>query len=159
MKRTLLPILLLLCLTTLAIPQKKKVKKSKQKETITKVEYETFTRRGRTEVTITKDSAISIGRTEKKFILMNTAKWNELVKTLQAVKLSTIPSWSSPTKAREYDGAAHCKIAVSTKANTYESQTFDSGKPMKQLQGLYDAIDKIRNEIDADGKECAVRQE
>lgn len=159
MKKILIPIILLLSLAAFAIPQKKKIKKAKQKETITKVEYETFARRGKTEVTITKDSAISIGRTEKKFILLTPTKWNELVKTLQAVKLSAIPSWASPTKAREYDGAAHCKIAVSTKANKYESQTFDSGKPMKQLQILYNAIDSIRNDIEAEGKEYAVQPE
>jgi hypothetical protein len=159
MKKILLPIILLLSITALAAPQKKKLKKAKQKETITKVEYETFARRGRTEVTITKDSAISIGRTEKKFILMTAEKWNAVAKSLNAVKLSVIPSWESPTHQREYDGASHCKISVSTKNNKYESQYFDSGKPMKQLQAVYDAIDNLRNDIDANGKEYDTKAE
>ena len=158
MKRTVLPIILLLCLTAFAVPQKKK-KKAKQKETITKIAYETFARRGRTEVSITRDSAISIGKKEKKFILMNSAKWSALVNSLNTVKLPAIPSWASPTKAREYDGAAHCKIAISTKANTYESKYFDNGRPMKQLQALYNAIDSLRNEIETAGKEYSLRAE
>jgi competence protein ComGF len=150
MKKILLSIIILLSIAAFAYPQKKKLKK--QKDTITQIEYETFSRRGRTEVTITKDSAISIGRTERKFIVITTAKWNQLLKSVQALKLSTIPLLKAPTKKREYDGAAHCKITVSTKANKYESQYFDSGKPMKSLQALYDGIDKIRNTIDSDGE-------
>ena len=153
MRRIFIPLILFLSLTAFVYPQKKKVKK--QKETITKVEFETFARRGRTEITITKDSAISIGRTEKKFILMTGDKWKEIVNSLKAVKLSSIPTWESPTKKREYDGASHCKIVVSTKTHQYESQYFDSGSPMKQLKALYDAIDTIRNEIDSDGKNYA----
>ena len=159
MKKILIPIILLLSITALAMPQKKKCKKVKQKETITKVEYETFARRGRTEVAITKDSAISIGRTEKKYILMTAEKWNAVAKSLSAVKLSAIPSWKSPTHKREYDGASHCKISVSTKNNKYESQYFDNGTPMKQLQSLYDAIDNIRNDIEANGKEYILKAE
>ena len=153
MKKILLPILLLLSIIAFACPQKKKCKKTKQKEIITKVEYETFARRGRTEVTITADSAISIGRTEKKFILMTAAKWNAILNSVKAVKLSSIPTWESPTKRREYDGAWHCKISISTKAKKYESQYFDSGDPMKQLQALYDAIDSLRHAIESDGKQ------
>ena len=159
MKKILIPIILLLSITALAVPQKKKCKKVKQKETITKVEYETFARRGRAEVFITKDSAISIGRTEKKFILMTPEKWNVVAKSLSGVKLSAIPSWVSPTHQREYDGASHCRIIVSAKNKKYESQYFDSGKPMKQLQALYDAIDNIRNDIDANGKVYSTQAE
>ena len=90
---------------------------------------------------------------------MNCAKWNALRKSLHSVKLSAIPFWPSPTKAREYDGAAHCKIAVSTKKNKYESQSFDGGNPMKQLKPLYNAIDSIRNFLEADGKEYAAATE
>ncbi len=127
----------------------------KQTETVTKIEYENFARRGRTEITITKDSAISTNKAGKKYVLMTTAKWNELAATLKNIKLSAIPTWVSPTKAREYDGASHAKIAVSTKSNTYESQYFDGGKPMKQLQSLYDAIENLRSTIEEEGKECA----
>lgn len=152
MKNIFILLILLISIAAFAIPQKKKTKKAKQKETITKVEYQTFTRRGRTEVTITKDSAITIGSTERKFILMTPGKWNEITGTLKSTKLSSIPTWESPTKKREVDGASHCKMMVSTKANTYESQYFDGGKPMKGLKALYDAIGGIRNDIDSIGK-------
>lgn len=155
MKKVFIPLLLLLSIAAVALPQKKKAKKAKQKETITKVEFETFTRGNRAEVTITKDSAISIGTREKKYIVMSAAKWNELCVALKKVSLSSIPVWEAPTKAREYDGAAHCRIMVSTKNKTYESKYFDSGQPMKQLQALYDVIDSLRNTISEEGKEYA----
>ncbi len=129
------------------------MKKAKQKEAITKVEYETFTRGQRYDVTITKDSVISIGRTGKKFILVTTEQWNEICAAVKNVTLSSIPGLQAPTKAREYDGAAHCRIAVSTKKNTYESQYFDGGQPMKQLQALYDVIENIRSVVKEEGKE------
>lgn len=129
------------------------MKKAKQKETITKVAYETFTRGQRSEVTITKDSAISIGRTEKKFILITTQQWTEVCTAVKNITLSSIPGLQAPTKAREYDGAAHCRIAVSTKKDTYESQYFDGGQPMKELQALYDVIESIRSVIKEEGKE------
>jgi hypothetical protein len=153
MKRILIPILLLVSIITFGVPQKKKkIRKARQTETITKIEFESFARRGRTEVTITKDSVISIGRTEKKYILMTAEKWTVLMNALKKLKLDDIPNWQSPTKAREYDGAAHCKFLVSTKNKQYESQYFDSGKPMKQLQALYDAIENIRTVISEEGK-------
>ncbi len=152
MKKVLIPILLLFSIASFALPQKKKIKKATQKETITKIAFETFTRRGNIQVGITKDSAISIGRTEKKFILVSADKWNKILSSLKAVELASVPKWKSPTKQREYDGASHCRITVSTKKKIYESQYFDGGKPMKQLQALYDAIDAIRNDIDAEGK-------
>lgn len=152
MKKTFLPILLLFCLAAFTLPQKKKIKKAKQKETITKVEYQTFTRLGRTAITITKDSAISIGRTEKKFILMTGDKWKEITGALSAVKLSVVPALPSPTRQREVDGASHCRMTISTKNNTYESQYFDGGRPMKELKLLYDAIGSTRNEIDSIGQ-------
>jgi hypothetical protein len=152
MKKTFLPVLLLLCLTAFALPQKKKAKKARQKETITKIEYHTFTRRGHTDVTITKDSAISIGRNEKKYMLMTAGQWNEITSTLRTIQISAIPGWESPTKKREVDGASHCKILVSTKTSTYESQYFDGGRPMKELQALYDAIAGVRSDIDSIGK-------
>lgn len=154
MKKILLPLLLLLSIVAFACPQKKKLKKVKQQEAVTKIEYESFARRGRTEITITKDSAISIGKTDKKYILITPAKWTEITNALKSVKLSSIPTWESPTKQREVDGAAHCKIAVSTRANKYESQYFDGGKPMKQLQALYNVIEAIRKDVDSNGKEC-----
>jgi len=129
------------------------MKKAKQQPAITQIAYESFARRGRTDIVITKDSAISIGKNSRKYIMMSPAKWNELTASLKLVKLASIPTWVSPTKAREYDGASHSKISVSTKTTTYESQYFDGGKPMKQLQALYDAIDKLRVSIEEEGKE------
>lgn len=157
MKRILISILLLLSIASFAHPRKKKVKK--QVHTITKVTFETFTRRGRTEVTVTKDSAISIGRNESKFILLPAGEWTKVVNSLKKVKLSEIPTWESPTKAREYDGAAHCQIVVCTKSKRYESQSFDGGHPMKQLQALYDVVQNFRNDIDTNGQEYAVKAE
>lgn len=153
MKKVAIPLLLLLVsVISFALPQKKKVKKARQKDAITKIEYETFTRGNRSEVRITKDSAISIGRSEKKFILITEAKWNTVCAALKNVTLSAVPALEAPTKAREYDGAAHCKIIISGKSVSYESKYFDGGHPMKELKQLYDVIESIRTEIKDEGK-------
>ena len=148
MKKIAVIILLLVSIAPNSFSQKKKM----GKETITQIEMELFSRRGRTELAISKDSAISIGRTDKQFILLTTKQWNRLVSSLKGVKLPGIALLVSPTKDREFDGAQHCKISISTKKNKYESQYFDEGKPMKKMQRLYDAIAAIRNEINNNGK-------
>lgn len=152
MKKILLPVLLLLTVAAFALPQKKKKKIKRQQPAITKVAFESFTRGSSVQLHITKDSAISIGRKESKYLLLSAADWHTICGSIKNVKLTDMPNWEAPTKAREYDGAPHCTIMVATKDKQYTSQTFDGGQPMKQLQALYNAIDSLRTKINEEGK-------
>lgn len=152
MKKILLPVFLLLTVTVFALPQKKKKKIKRQQPAITKVEFESIARGSNIQLRITRDSAISIGRKESKYMVLPAAEWNTILSSIKNIKLTDIPNWEAPTKAREYDGAPHCTIVVTTKDNQYTSQTFDGGQPMKQLQALYNAIDSLRTKINEEGK-------
>jgi hypothetical protein len=152
MKKILLPILLLLAIVSFAYPQKKRKKMKPPQPAITKVVFESVARGNNAAITFTKDSAISIGRRHSKYILLSAKDWSTITNSVKKIKLADIPKWEAPTKAREYDGATHCTISVSTKNSQYQSQTFDGGQPMKQLQALYNAIDSLRNKINEDGK-------
>ncbi len=140
-------------MVSFAYPQKKKYKKLRQKETVTQIEYESFSRRFRTHVIITKDSAICTTRKDKKFTLVSAEEWKALTASLQQVKLEGIPAMVSPTNQREVDGASHSRISVSTKGNKYESQYFDGGRPMKQLAALYEKINEIKGAIEEKGEQ------
>ncbi len=122
------------------------------KEPVTSIRFEIFNRTVRTKLTITKDSAISIGRKEQKFILINSNQWNALVNSLQSTDLAGISKLVSPTHNRDVDGASHCKIVIYTDKNIYQSQYFDSGKPMPELQKVYDAITVIADDIAKSGQ-------
>lgn len=154
MKKIFLILFLLLSIVSFAFPQKKKSKKVKPKqEMVTQIEYESFSRRLRTHIIITKDSAVSTTRNDKKFILVSKAEWNALTASLQQVKLEAIPALVSPTHQRETDGAMHCRMIIITKSNRYESQYFDCGKPMKQLAAVYEKTEAIKNTIEEEGKQ------
>jgi hypothetical protein len=140
--------LLLVLLAAQCYPQKKKM----TKESVTSIEFEMFGRRGKTEISISKQFAISTSRSEKKFIPMTVVQWNELLGTVNKLNLASIGKLTAPTKRREVDGALHCRIFISTKNKKYETQYFDSGIPMKELKPLYDKIEAIRFAINDGGE-------
>jgi heat shock protein HslJ len=125
--------------------------KAQNKQVVVSVAYESFSRRSRTEIIVTRDSAIVKTRDDAKYILMAPGQWQKITRALQKVKLSSVPSYKAPTKAREYDGAAHSKLAITTATKKYESQYFDSGQPMKPLQLLNDEIEAIRSAVEKNG--------
>ncbi|MBL0355417.1 MAG: hypothetical protein IPP72_00335 [Chitinophagaceae bacterium] len=145
MKRIALVILSLIISSHL-YPQKKAAK-----EPVTVIQFELFGRRGRTEMMITSEFAISKSRSEKKFIPMTADKWNALLTAVNHIDLPGLQKLKAPTSRRDVDGALHCRILICTKNEKYESQYFDSGIPMKQLQALYDKIEAIRSAIKDDG--------
>jgi hypothetical protein len=110
---------------------------------VTSVEFESVGRRGRTEIKITRDSMVLTTRTGKKVKAFSQAQWNKLLNTVEDVDLSMIHTLVSPTHQRDVDGALHCRFFISTATNRYETQHFDSGKPMKQLQSLYDCVEML----------------
>ncbi len=128
-------------------PQKKKAVKA---DTVTQVSFESFSRMRQTQIAITPDSFVITTNTGREAAAITKAQWNKIKATLKAVKLAKIPSLVSPTHNREFDGAMHCRITVSTIATQYESQYFDDGRPVKPLQALYDEILALQKEF---GKE------
>lgn len=140
--------ILMLAVSICVYPQKKKLK-----EPVTAIQFEMFGRRGRTEIKITADSAISSSRTGHKFILVTAVQWNGLLGTVKNINLPGLHKLISPTSRRDMDGALHCRIFICTKNKKYETQYFDSGVPMKQIRSLYESIETLRNAIDEDGKD------
>lgn len=56
-----------------------------------------------------------------------------LVKLLSKVDLAKLKDLKAPTDARLYDGAMIANIKVVTKDSTYESNSFDHGKPPAEI--------------------------
>lgn len=141
--KNLLPFFLLLFVSIHTDAQSKEMKNI----VITSVEFESVGRRGRTEIKICRDSMVLITRSGTKTKALTPAQWTKLLNTLQDADLSMMHTWASPTYQREVDGALHCRFFISTPTQRYETQHFDSGKPMKQLQSLYDFVELLTLQI------------
>ena len=55
--------------------------------------------------------------------------WNKLTSLLKDVDLEAIPKYEAPSKAHQVDGALSATLKVTHQGKTYETQTFDHGKP------------------------------
>lgn len=69
---------------------------------------------------------------------MASADWKTLTSTASALELDKINTYQAPTTERFHDGALIALIKITaTDGTVYESQSFDAGKPPKELAALY----------------------
>jgi hypothetical protein len=111
---------------------------------ITSVRFKTFTRGASKTITISRDSiAISPdGRAGKQPVRCKIKKedWNLLIKQLNQLNVTDIPSLNSPTNKRAVDGAWHSEIVVQTTAQKSYSHSFDNEEPDEKLKSLMQVI-------------------
>ena len=80
------------------------------------------------------DELISIPNTEK--------NWNDLMLLMADLDVKTIPSLEAPSKAHQYDGAAHATFSVYVQKDEegLQTPTFDAGNPHKAIAPIIDKM-------------------
>jgi hypothetical protein len=117
-----------------------------QDDPVVRVDFTSLTRGYQKEVAISKDSVVEIisGLAEYRVTKSRQTddEWKELVATLRGISLDEIPSLTSPTSKRAYDGARHSTIMISTRGGKSYTHGFDDEDPHEKLQPLMKAITK-----------------
>lgn len=72
--------------------------------------------------------------------------WEELNRLVAGLDLSQLESWEGPTQARFHDGARATTISITAEGATYNSQSFDEGKPPAELEELYNYLESLENQ-------------
>ena len=120
-----------------------------QKNEIEKIEFKTLVRGAHEDVLITKD-CVSIVKQGHSDAIESHAKfkikkedWQALLNSFNNIPLHEIPSYSSPTNKRAYDGAWHSSIVISTTGKKSFGHTFDNEEPHEKLKPLIIVIRDI----------------
>jgi heat shock protein HslJ len=102
------------------------------------------------EITI-NDSIVSISKDRKgEPITKKCSKqeWNKLASLLNDIHLDSISGLKAPTEARFYDGASIGKLKIEMNNSTYESSSFDHGKPPKEIEALVKEILSLSENVE-----------
>lgn len=71
---------------------------------------------------------------------MSPAEWQMVSRLAQTIDLSKISDLKAPTEGRHSDRAMIASIIITAGGKEYTSSEFDSGRPPKELEALYKAI-------------------
>jgi hypothetical protein len=124
--------------------------KSEMINTIQMLEYTANSRGSHILVRITEQFInYKLNRNDELIAIPNTKEnWDELMMLVSKVDIETIPNLEAPSKAHQYDGAAHANFTVYKEKGTNELQTptFDAGNPNKAIAPV---IEKMMSLIPA----------
>lgn len=101
-------------------------------------EYSAITRGSFKQVKIS-DSQISVQKNRsEKAVLLNCKKedWDKLMDLMKDIRLENLSKLEAPSKAHQYDGAAIASLTIIKDGKTYQSASFDHGKPPKEIDAL-----------------------
>ncbi|MDR6372293.1 hypothetical protein J2795_003048 [Chryseobacterium bernardetii] len=71
---------------------------------------------------------------------ISSAEWTAISKLAQNIDLPKISELKAPTTGRHSDQAMIASIIITAGGKEYTSSDFDSGRPPKELEALYKAI-------------------
>lgn len=71
---------------------------------------------------------------------LSKRKFKRILRNLEKVELTSIPSLQSPTNKRAFDGADHSIISISLKDNHVYKHRFDDLNPHISLKALLDSM-------------------
>lgn len=113
---------------------------------IEKIELEEMTRGTRKSLVITPTSKnISVNDAARKGS-HSSAEWTNIVRAAESIDLAKISSYEAPTTDRFHDGALAATVKIHKNGKVYTSQTFDSGRPPKELASLYKLLSPSINQ-------------
>ena len=84
-----------------------------------------------------------LNRNDELIAIPNTEKnWNDLMLLMADLDVKTIPSLEAPSKAHQYDGAAHATFSVYVQKDEegLQTPTFDAGNPHKAIAPIIDKM-------------------
>ena len=127
---------------------KNTVVKINNSNNISKIELTEMTRGTNRSIEIlsnSKNTKINGVSTQSK---ISSDSWAKLNKEANSLSLEKLNSYAAPTTDRYHDGALAATIKITTASGqVYESQSFDAGKPPKELAALYNLLspDFVKN--------------
>ena len=124
-------------------------KSNQLQENIT-FEYTALSRRLYNRVVISS-SVISIEKGRDSEAVTKTCSkgdWSELMNLIDAIDLKNISSLKAPTQARLYDGAAIAQLTITQKNASFETKSFDHGKPPLEIEALVKKILSLSENIE-----------
>ena len=74
--------------------------------------------------------------------------WSELMYLLDAIDLKYISELEAPTEARLYDGAAIAQLIITQENVSFETKSFDHGKPPLEIEALVKKILSLSENIE-----------
>ena len=64
----------------------------------------------------------------------NKNSWSKLMNALDAIDLKNISNLKAPNEARFYDGAAIAQLIITQENTSFETNSFDHGKPLVEIE-------------------------
>ena len=117
----------------------------KQDTGIPTLEYEANTRGYFRKISIVNQVAwvtnVRDGKPEE--VKISDTDWKELVSLYKSLRRENLPNFKAPTEARFHDGAPMANFRVITKAETFESVTFDGGTPPVEIEKIVNKLIEI----------------
>lgn len=117
---------------------------------LTTLSYSANSRGHLIEITI-NDSVATILKDKKSKTItkkVENQEWDKFMLLLKDVDLDQISNLKAPTEARFHDGAAIGKLKIKVDDATYESSSFDHGKPPYEIEVLVKEILSLSENIE-----------
>jgi hypothetical protein len=149
MKKYILLALLNICFFNFnCTPQQKQGKNNNNLEQIKKQNIEKIELREQTRGTnrifiLNSENLITTLNENVNNSKISLSEWENIEKQVNLLDLSKIPSFIAPTTGHYSDQALASTIIITSNGNSYQSSSFDSGNPPKELASLYKAIQQI----------------
>ena len=113
-------------------------------------EYSAISRGFYNKVTITSLAILIKKDRNSKAISKACSKddWFELMSLINTINLKTISNLEAPTEARFYDGAAIAQLIITQENTSFETNSFDHGKPPVEIETLVKKILSLSENIE-----------
>ena len=105
-------------------------------------EYSAFSRGTYKNVKVTeKEVSTQFSRSEKVTTkAYDKTDWENLMRITKDLKISSISKLEPPSKAHQYDGAAHATLTITDGEESYTTPTFDAGNPPEKIKELVNSV-------------------
>ncbi|WP_131401749.1 hypothetical protein [Chryseobacterium sp. JM1] len=113
-----------------------------KKSRIQKIEITEQTRGTNRIITFTPGSRSTSVNGNVSADVLSASAWESIVKQAELIDLDKIASLKSPSEGRFGDRAFASTLLITADDKIYESSTFDSGAPPKELESLYGELFK-----------------
>lgn len=111
-----------------------------RKEIINKIELTEQTRGTNRLITFNENTLGVNLNGNNKTSPFTSSEWKTITQEALLIDLEKISTYESPTTGRHSDAALASTIIITSNGKTYNSATFDSGRPPAQLQALYNKL-------------------
>lgn len=151
--KTLLILIISFILNISCLSQKKDLQLMNSNHTknenqiIKKIELTEKTRGTNRLFTFTKNLLSKDINGEKTTSILSSLQWKNILQITEMIDLQKISTYKSPTTARYSDAALASTIIITVDDKKYNSSDFDKGKAPKELEALYNELQKIEENM------------